>query len=285
MDKGVCEIFEVGPRDGLQNEAREIPVSEKIALVDLLSRARFSRIEVASFVSPKWVPQMAGSGEVLGGIARVEGVRYAALTPNMRGYEDAVAAKAGEIAVFASASEGFSQKNINASIEEAFERFAPILEQARHVDMPVRGYVSCVVECPYDGAVAPSKVAEVADRLFSMGCYEVSLGDTIGAGTPDTIARMLLAVRDVVPVGRLAGHYHDTNGRAMDNIDASLSMGLRVFDAAVGGLGGCPYAPGAAGNVATEKVNAHLMALGYDTGLDQAVIEEAAEMARRMRAG
>lgn len=285
MDKGVCEIFEVGPRDGLQNEAREIPVSEKIALVDMLSRAGFSRIEVASFVSPKWVPQMAGSGEVLGGIARVEGVRYAALTPNMRGYEDAVAAKAGEIAVFASASEGFSQKNINASIEEAFERFAPILEQARHVDMPVRGYVSCVVECPYDGAVAPSKVAEVADRLFSMGCYEVSLGDTIGAGTPDTIARMLLAVRDVVPVGRLAGHYHDTNGRAMDNIDASLSMGLRVFDAAVGGLGGCPYAPGAAGNVATEKVNAHLMALGYDTGLDQAVIEEAAEMARRMRAG
>lgn len=285
MDKGVCEIFEVGPRDGLQNEAREIPVSEKIALVDLLGRAGFSRIEVASFVSPKWVPQMAGSGEVLGGIARVEGVRYAALTPNMRGYEDAVAAKAGEIAVFASASEGFSQKNINASIEEAFERFAPILEQARHVDMPVRGYVSCVVECPYDGAVAPSKVAEVADRLFSMGCYEVSLGDTIGAGTPDTIARMLLAVRDVVPVGRLAGHYHDTNGRAMDNIDASLSMGLRVFDAAVGGLGGCPYAPGAAGNVATEKVNAHLMALGYDTGLDQAVIEEAAEMARRMRVG
>jgi len=285
MDKGVCEIFEVGPRDGLQNEAREIPVSEKIALVDMLSRAGFSRIEVASFVSPKWVPQMAGSGEVLGGIARVEGVRYAALTPNMRGYEDAVAAKAGEIAVFASASEGFSQKNINASIEEAFERFAPILEQARHVDMPARGYVSCVVECPYDGAVAPSKVAEVADRLFSMGCYEVSLGDTIGAGTPDTIARMLLAVRDVVPVGRLAGHYHDTNGRAMDNIDASLSMGVRVFDAAVGGLGGCPYAPGAAGNVATEKVNAHLMALGYDTGLDQAVIEEAAEMARRMRAG
>ena len=285
MEKGVCEIFEVGPRDGLQNEAREIPVSEKIALVDMLSRAGFSRIEVASFVSPKWVPQMAGSGEVLGGIARVEGVRYAALTPNMRGYEDAVAAKAGEIAVFASASEGFSQKNINASIEEAFERFAPILEQARHVDMPVRGYVSCVVECPYDGAVAPSKVAEVADRLFSMGCYEVSLGDTIGAGTPDTIARMLLAVRDVVPVGRLAGHYHDTNGRAMDNIDASLSMGVRVFDAAVGGLGGCPYAPGAAGNVATEKVNAHLMALGYDTGLDQAVIEQAAEMARRMRAG
>jgi len=285
MDKGFCEIFEVGPRDGLQNEAREIPVAEKIALVDLLSRAGFSRIEVASFVSPKWVPQMAGSGEVLGGIRRAEGVRYAALTPNMRGYEDAVAAKAGEIAVFAAASEGFSQKNINASIEEAFARFAPILEQARHVDIPVRGYVSCVVKCPFDGAVDPSKVAEVADRLFSMGCYEVSLGDTIGAGTPDTIARMLLAVREAVPVSRLAGHYHDTNGRAMDNIDASLSMGVRVFDAAVGGLGGCPYAPGAAGNVATERVNAHLVGLGYDTGLDQALIEEAAAMARGMRAG
>ncbi|MGY9038030.1 MAG: hydroxymethylglutaryl-CoA lyase [Rhodobacterales bacterium] len=284
MDKGFCEIFEVGPRDGLQNEAREIPMAEKIALVDLLSRAGFSRIEVASFVSPKWVPQMAGSGEVLGGIRRAEGVRYAALTPNMRGYEDAVAAKAGEIAVFASASEGFSQKNINASIEEAFARFAPIVEQARHVDIPVRGYVSCVVKCPFDGAVDPSKVAEVADRLFSMGCYEVSLGDTIGAGTPDTIARMLLAVREAVPVSRLAGHYHDTNGRAMDNIDASLSMGVRVFDAAVGGLGGCPYAPGAAGNVATERVNAHLVGLGYDTGLDQALIEEAAAMARGMRA-
>ncbi|HDZ83187.1 MAG TPA: hydroxymethylglutaryl-CoA lyase [Roseobacter sp.] len=284
MDKGVCEIFEVGPRDGLQNEKREIPLSEKIALVDTLTRAGFSRIEVASFVSPKWVPQMAGSAEVLGGISRAEGVRYAALTPNLRGYEDAMAAKADEIAVFASASEGFSQKNINASIDEAFARFAPILEEARHVDIPVRGYVSCVIKCPYDGVVAPSKVAEVADRLFSMGCYEVSLGDTIGAGTPDTIARMLLAVREVVPAGRLAGHYHDTNGRAIDNIDASLSMGVRVFDAAVGGLGGCPYAPGAAGNVATEKVNAHLTALGYRTGLDQDLIEEAAAMARAMRA-
>lgn len=285
MDKGYCEIFEVGPRDGLQNEAREIPVTEKIALVDLLSRAGFSRIEVASFVSQKWVPQMAGSGAVLDGIKRAEGVRYAALTPNLRGYADAVSSKADEIAIFASASEGFSQKNINASIEEAFERFAPILEEARHVDMPVRGYVSCVVKCPYDGVIAPDQVAKVADRLFSMGCYEVSLGDTIGAGTPDTIAKMLLAVRDFVPVGRLAGHYHDTNGRAMDNIDTSLSMGVRVFDAAVGGLGGCPFAPGAAGNVATEAVNAHLTALGYVTGLDQALIEEAAAMAQRMRAG
>ncbi|WP_298857349.1 hydroxymethylglutaryl-CoA lyase [uncultured Sulfitobacter sp.] len=283
MSLGPCEIFEVGPRDGLQNEARDIPVAEKIALVNKLSEAGFSRIEIASFVSPKWVPQMAGSAEVLAGITRKDGVRYAALTPNMRGYEDAVAAKADEIAVFASASEGFSQKNINASIEESIARFAPILEEARHIDLPVRGYVSCVVECPHDGTVTPDAVARVADKLFSMGCYEVSLGDTIGAGTPDTIARMLLAVRDVVPVGRLAGHYHDTGGRALDNIDASLSLGVRVFDAAVGGLGGCPYAPGASGNVATEAVAEHLARLGYETGLDLDVIGQASDMARAMR--
>ncbi len=283
MSLGPCEIFEVGPRDGLQNEARDIPVAEKIALVDKLSEAGFSRIEIASFVSPKWVPQMAGSADVLAGITRKKGIRYAALTPNMRGYTDAVIAKADEIAVFASASEGFSQKNINASIEESIARFAPILEEARHIDLPVRGYVSCVVECPYDGAVTPEAVARVADKLFLMGCCEVSLGDTIGAGTPDTIARMLLAVRDVVPVGRLAGHYHDTGGRALDNIDASLSLGVRVFDAAVGGLGGCPYAPGASGNVATEVVAEHLARLGYETGLDLDVIEQAAEMARQMR--
>ncbi|MEH6644185.1 hydroxymethylglutaryl-CoA lyase [Sulfitobacter sp.] len=283
MTLGRCEIFEVGPRDGLQNEAREIPVAEKIALVNKLSDAGFARIECASFVSPKWVPQMAGSGEVLAGITRKDGVRYAALTPNMHGYNDAIAAGADEIAIFASASEGFSQKNINASIAESIERFAPILEEARHIDLPVRGYVSCVVACPYDGPVAPSAVADIADKLFAMGCYEISLGDTIGAGTPDSIARMLLAVRDVVPAGRLAGHYHDTGGRAMDNIDASLSLGLRVFDAAVGGLGGCPYAPGASGNVATEAVAAHLAALGYETGLDLDVINQAADMARAMR--
>jgi hydroxymethylglutaryl-CoA lyase len=279
------EIFEVGPRDGLQNEARDIPVSEKVALVDCLSRAGFARIECASFVSPKWVPQMAGSGEVLAGITRAEGVRYAALTPNMRGYEGALAAGADEIAVFASASEGFSKANVNASIEESIARFEPILEAARHIDLPVRGYVSCVTDCPYDGAVAPEQVAKVADILFAMGCYEVSLGDTLGQATPDSIARMLLAVRERVPVTRLAGHFHDTAGRAIDNIDASLSLGVRVFDAAVGGLGGCPYAPGAAGNVATESVAAHLERLGYETGLDLSVVGEAAQMARAMRAG
>ncbi len=281
--KDRVEIFEVGPRDGLQNEKRDIPVADKVALVDCLSRAGFSRIEVASFVSPKWVPQMAGSAEVLAGITKVKGVRYAALTPNMRGYEDALAARADEIAIFASASEGFSQANINASIAESIERFVPILEAARHIDLPVRGYVSCVTDCPYDGAVAPDKVAEVADRLFSMGCYEISLGDTIGKATPDKIAKMLIAVKDAVPVTRLAGHYHDTAGRAVDNIDASLALGVRVFDAAVGGLGGCPYAPGAAGNVATEVVHEHLTRLGYDTGLDGDVLQEAAAMARALR--
>ena len=277
------EIFEVGPRDGLQNESRPIPVAEKVALVDCLSRAGFSRIEVASFVSPKWVPQMAGSAEVLARIARTPGVRYGALTPNMRGYEDARAAGADEIAVFASASEGFSKANINASIDESLERFVPILAAARHIDQPVRGYVSCVTDCPFDGPTSPDQVARVADKLFSMGCYEISLGDTIGQAQPDSIARMLLTVRDVVPVGRLAGHYHDTAGRALDNIDASLALGVRVFDAAVGGLGGCPYAPGAAGNVATEAVAAHLERLGYETGLDADVLEEAAAMARAMR--
>ncbi|WP_406645134.1 hydroxymethylglutaryl-CoA lyase [Aliisedimentitalea scapharcae] len=279
------EIFEMGPRDGLQNEKRAIPVAEKIALVDCLSRAGFSRIEVASFVSPKWVPQMAGSAEVLAGIARAPGVRYAALTPNMRGYEDARAARADEIAVFASASEGFSKANINATVEESIARFEPILDAARHIDLPVRGYVSCVTDCPFDGPTPPEQVAAVADRLFAMGCYEVSLGDTIGQGTPEAIAKMLLAVRDRVPVTRLAGHYHDTAGRALANIDASLSLGVRVFDAAVGGLGGCPYAPGAAGNVATEAVYDHLHRLGYDTGLDRDVLNEAAEMARAMRSG
>ena len=277
------EIYEVGPRDGLQNEQQEISTADKVALVDCLSRAGFSRIEVASFVNPAKVPQMADSAAVLAGITRKPGIRYAALTPNMRGYNDAMTAKVDEIAVFASASEGFSQANIDASIEESIQRFEPILTAARHIDLPVRGYVSCVTDCPYDGPTDPEKVAEVADKLFSMGCYEVSLGDTLGQARPDTIARMLIKVRERMPVTRLAGHYHDTAGRALENIDASLSLGVRVFDAAVGGLGGCPFALGAAGNVATESVAAHLERLGYATGLDMAVLEQAAEMARNMQ--
>ncbi len=279
------EIFEMGPRDGLQNEKRLIPTAEKIALVDCLSRAGFKRIEVASFVSPKWVPQMADSGEVLAGIARAETVSYAALTPNMKGFDGAVAARADEIAIFGSASEGFSKANINATIAESLERFAPVAEAAKAAGIPVRGYVSCVSDCPYDGATPPEKVAEVAAALLAMGCYEISLGDTIGQGTPESISKMLGAVLQEVPPEKLAGHYHDTAGRALANIEASLEQGLRVFDAAVGGLGGCPYAPGAAGNVATEAVNDRLISLGYDTGLDAQVLAEAAAMARAMREG
>ncbi|MCA0964898.1 hydroxymethylglutaryl-CoA lyase [Salipiger bermudensis] len=277
------EIFEVGPRDGLQNEAREIPAAEKIALVDCLSRAGFRRIECASFVSPKWVPQMASSGEVLAGITRARGVSYAALTPNLKGFEAAMAAGADEVAIFGSASEGFSRANINASIEESLARFAPVAEAARARGVPVRGYVSCVLECPYDGAVAPKAVAGVVAALRDMGCYEVSLGDTIGRGTPEAVDAMLTAVVGELPAARLAGHFHDTSGRALDNIEVALGRGLRVFDAAVGGLGGCPYAPGAAGNVATEAVAARLSALGYAHGLDMQVLAEAAPMARAMR--
>ncbi|MEZ5884881.1 MAG: hydroxymethylglutaryl-CoA lyase [Paracoccaceae bacterium] len=279
------EIFEMAPRDGLQNEKRPIPTQEKVALVDLLGRAGFRRIEVASFVSPKWVPQMADSAEVLARIRRVPGVSYAALTPNLKGYEGARAARADEVAIFASASEGFSRANLNCTIAESLERFAPVVAAARADGVPVRGYVSVVTDCPYDGPTPPQAVARVAAQLRDMGCYEISLGDTIGQGRPETIDAMLRAVLDEVPAERLAGHYHDTAGRALANMEASLDLGLRVFDAAVGGLGGCPYAPGAAGNVATEKVAARLAELGHETGLDMEVLAEAAELARRMRDG
>lgn len=274
------EIVEVGPRDGLQNEVRAIPVAEKVALIDHLSRVGFRRIEAASFVSPKWVPQMAGSDKVMAGIKRVPGVRYAALTPNMRGLDDALAAGADEVAVFASASEGFSRANINATIAESIERYRQVIAAAT---VPVRGYVSCVVECPYDGLIAPAQVADVAAQLIEAGCFEVSLGDTIGRATPEQVDAMLGAVLDVAEAEKLAGHFHDTSGRAVDNISLSLERGLRVFDAAVGGLGGCPYAPGAAGNVATEDVAKALAARGYEHGLDMSLLKEAAQMARAMR--
>ncbi len=279
------EIFEVGPRDGLQNEKRRIPLGEKVALVNCLSGAGFERIEVASFVSPKWVPQMAESGEVLRRVRRAKGVSYAALTPNLRGFEDAMEAGADEVAIFGAASEGFSKANINATIEESLARFVPVMEAANAQGVRVRGYVSCVVECPYDGPVAPAQVAMVAERLWAMGCYEISLGDTIGQGRPEAVEAMLDAVIDVVPVARLAGHFHDTSGQALENIEVSIAKGLRVFDAAVGGLGGCPYAPGAAGNVATEAVHQRLVDLGYETGLERDVLLKAAEMARAMRGG
>jgi hydroxymethylglutaryl-CoA lyase len=279
------EIFEVGPRDGLQNEARMIPAAEKIALVDCLSGAGFRRIEVASFVSPGRVPQMADGAEVLGGIRRAAGVSYAALVPNLQGFERAMAAGADEVAIFASASEGFSRANLNCTIAESFERFRPVAEAAASRGVPLRGYVSCVVECPYDGPVAPDKVADVTAGLFSLGAYEVSLGDTIGKGEPATVRAMLDAVLGVAEAARLAGHFHDTGRRALDNVDAALARGIRVFDAAAGGLGGCPFAPGAKGNVATEAVHDRLSALGLETGLDRDVLMRAAEMARAMRHG
>ncbi len=262
-----------------------IPAADKIALVDKLSGAGFRRIEVASFVSPKWVPQMADGAEVLAGIARAEGVSYGALTPNLKGLERALAAGADEVAIFGSASEGFSRANINASIAESLERFAPVAEGARAAGLPVRGYVSCVLDCPYDGPTDPGDVARVAGALLAMGCYEISLGDTIGCGTPEAVRAMLEAVLSEMPAAKLAGHFHDTGGRALENIEAALGLGLRVFDAAVGGLGGCPYAPGAAGNVATEKVAARLADLGYETGLNAGVLAEAAAMARALRTG
>lgn len=261
-------IVEVGPRDGLQNEKRPIPAAQKIGLIDLLSACGFRRIEAASFVSPTWVPQMADGAEVMAGIARRAGTRYAALTPNMKGYEAARAAKADEVAIFGSASETFSQKNINCSIAESIDRFRPVTEAAANDGIPVRGYISCAVVCPYEGPVAPAEVARVTELLFGLGCYEVSLGDTVGQGTPETVAAMLDAVLAAAPAKRLAGHYHDTNGRALESVAVSLEKGLTVFDSAVGGLGGCPYAPGAKGNLATGKLARDLAGKGIATGID-----------------
>ncbi len=281
--KDFVEIVEVGPRDGLQNEPREIPVADKIALIDLLSEVGFLRIEAASFVSPRWVPQMAGSAEVMSGIHRAPGVRYSALTPNLRGLEDALAARVDEVAVFASASEGFSKANINATLAESLDRFRPVLSRAREADMPVRGYVSCVTDCPYDGPVPPADVSHVAESLFGMGCFEISLGDTIGQGTPERVDAMLSKVSEVVPVAVLAGHFHNTSGRALENVGIALARGVRVFDSAVAGLGGCPYAPGAAGNLSTGNLARFLGAGGFEHRLDLERLEVAAVKARTIR--
>ena len=276
-------IFEVGPRDGLQNEKRLISAQEKIRLVDLLSDCGFTKIEVTSFVSPKWVPQMADNAEVMTGIIRKPGISYAVLTPNLKGYEAAKAAKADEVAIFASASEGFSRANVNATIAESLERFAPIVEAAKGDGMPVRGYVSCVTDCPFDGPTPPAMVARSVAWLRDAGCYEVSLGETIGHGTPESIDAMLDAVLQEMPADRLAGHYHDTKGRALDNIAVSLERGLRTFDSSAGGLGGCPYAPGAAGNVDTMRVVEMVEERGFDTGIDRVRLAQAAAFAQSLR--
>jgi isopropylmalate/homocitrate/citramalate synthase len=268
-------IVEVGPRDGLQNEPKSVATAVKIALIERLADAGLPAVEATAFVSPKWVPQMADHSEVLKTLRRRPGVSYPVLVPNMQGFTAAAAAGAEEIAVFGAASETFSRKNINASIGESLERFAPVAEAARAKGIRVRGYISCVVGCPYEGDIRPEAVAEVAKRLDAMGCYEISLGDTIGVGTPGKVTRMLETVARAVPVERLAVHLHDTYGQALANLYAALELGVATADSAVAGLGGCPYAKGASGNVATEDVVYLLGGLGIETGVDLAKVYEA----------
>ena len=267
------KIVEVGPRDGLQNEKQIVPAMVKIELIERLAAAGLPAIEVTSFVPAKWVPQMGDNDEVLRAVLaspqRRAGVAYPVLVPNLRGFDAAVEAGATEVAIFGAASESFSQKNINCSIAESLKRFDAVVDAASALEIKVRGYVSCVVACPYEGAVDPAKTAWVAKKLHDMGCYEVSLGDTIGAGTPASVQRMLEACAREVPIAQLAGHYHDTYGMAIANIYASLEMGMAVFDSSIAGLGGCPYAAGASGNVATEDLVYLLQGLGIETGVDR----------------
>ncbi|PJI92287.1 hydroxymethylglutaryl-CoA lyase [Yoonia maricola] len=284
---GFVRIHEVGPRDGLQNEPGAISVTRKVALIDLLSRSGLSDIEVGSFVSPKWVPQMADTDQVLARLTPVAGVRYAVLVPNLRGWEGFLQARRQDmmmdIAIFIAASEGFSQNNLNCSIAESVARLRPVVAAAQEAGVAVRGYVSCVTDCPFDGLIPPGQVADTVASLRDLAPMPVSLGDTIGKGTPERVGAMLEAVMGVVPASELAGHFHDTAGQALANIDVSLDLGLRAFDSAVGGLGGCPYAPGAPGNVATEAVLDLLERRGYQTGVDHEVIAQAAQVAKGMR--
>ncbi|PUB19063.1 hydroxymethylglutaryl-CoA lyase [Yoonia sediminilitoris] len=280
-------IHEVGPRDGLQNEPNVISVADKVALIDMLSGSGLRDIEVGSFVSPKWVPQMADSDQVLAQMTPAPEVRYAVLVPNMRGWEGFVAARQPdvtyEVAVFISASEGFSRSNLNCSIAESVERLLPVVQAAQDAGIALRGYISCVTDCPFDGPVAPDAVAQAASLLRAAAPMPLSLGDTIGKATPDRVTAMLRAVLDVAPVDDIAGHFHDTGGQALANIAASMDMGVRAFDSSVAGLGGCPYAPGASGNVATESVLEMLHAQGFETGINEEVIAKAAAFARGLR--
>lgn len=278
-------IFEVGPRDGLQNEARQIATPDKIALVDMLSATGLTEIEVTSFVSPRWVPQLGDAAEVMAGITRAPGVRYSVLTPNLRGYQAARAARSDMVAIFGAASESFSQKNINCSIAESFERFAPILQAAQVDGVPVRGYISCVTDCPFEGAIAPRAVADVAARMWAAGVTQISLGETLGRGRAEAVDAMLAAVLAEVPAEGLAGHFHDTSGHGLENVAVAVARGLRVFDAAVGGLGGCPYAPGAAGNLATEALVDWAEDKGFETGVDSKALWAAGAFARRLKGG
>ncbi len=262
------KIVEVSPRDGLQNESQVIAVNDKVQLINDLRTAGVKHIEVTGFVSPKWVPQLADAKQVASRLVHDEGIIYSALTPNMKGFEAAMDAGIKEVAVFTAASETFNQKNIKCSIEESFERFTPILEQAKQNDIKVRGYVSCVLGCPYEGEIDPEQVAAVSEKLFAMGCYEISLGDTIGVGTPLKAQRMFAQVAKRIPTNSLAVHFHDTYGQALANILACIQEGARIIDASVAGLGGCPYAPGASGNVSTEDVVYMLHGMDIKTGID-----------------
>jgi hydroxymethylglutaryl-CoA lyase len=274
-------IVDVGPRDGLQNEPKSVPTSVKIELIERLQDAGVPAVEATAFVSPKWVPQMADHAEVMAGIRKRPGVAYPVLVPNMKGFEAARDAGAEEVAVFGAATETFSRKNINCSIAESLERFVPVVEAAKAEGMRVRGYISVVAGCPYEGEVAPRAVADLANELYRMGCYEVSLGDTIGVGTPKKIRALIEAVAKKVPIAKIGGHYHDTYGQALANIYASLELGIKIFDCSVAGLGGCPYAKGATGNVATEDVIYMLDGLGIETGIDLEKLFRAGEFVCR----
>ena len=261
-------IVEVGPRDGLQNEKQIVSADDKVTLVNMLSKTGLKRIEAGSFVSPKWVPQMADSGAVFENISRAQSIQYSALTPNLKGLEAALEAGVNEVAVFGAASESFSQKNINCSIAESLHRFEPVIELAKTRNIPVRGYVSCVMGCPYEGEISPSAVANVSKTLLDMGCYEISLGDTIGTGTPGATKLLLDEVLKHIPVSVTAAHFHDTYGQALVNLYTALEYGVATIDSAVSGLGGCPYAKGASGNVATEDVVYMLNGMGISSGVD-----------------
>jgi hydroxymethylglutaryl-CoA lyase len=268
-------LVEVGPRDGLQNEQAMVPTDVKVALIDLLADAGFSAIEATSFVSPKWVPQMADAADVMARIRRRPGVSFSVLTPNMKGFEAAIAAKADEVSVFVAASETFSHRNINCGIAESLDRARPIFDAAKAHAVRVRGYISCVLGCPYEGRIDPHRVAEIAHALYGMGAYEVSLGDTIGTGTAGETAALLISCMKQVPVAALAGHFHDTYGQALTNVYAALELGVAAFDSSVAGLGGCPYAKGATGNVASEDVLYLLQGLGIETGVDMTGLRRA----------
>ena len=278
-------IFEVSPRDGLQNESDFIETKDKIRLVNLISAAGFTSVEVTSFVNSLWVPQLADAAQVMQGIDRREGISYSALTPNAKGFENALKANVSEVAVFVAASETFSRKNTNCSIEESFERVHAVMRRAGQEQISVRGYVSCVLDCPYEGRIAPQAVEQVTQKLLDAGCYEVSLGDTIGHGTQQSTAELLDVLLEKIPAASLAGHFHDTQGHAIENIKVSLERGLRTFDSAMAGLGGCPYAPGALGNVDTIDLVKTLSTLGYETGIDPEILDAAAAYARQLKNG